>query len=781
MSLNRFITVLFLLAVCLSAFGQLQPGSPWPRGQRNNQNTGLGGASGSNGVVAWSQLFNNGPRADSFQGSPIVGADGTVYSASLNGNVYAIDKTGSLLWTYPGSDPFYGAPAIDTNGILYVESYGGLLYAIDSTDGSGLWSWNSFDPALGDTGDSFEGSPVIDSNGIIYLAGAFGGVYAIDPSTETQVWANTTVGDNFNDSVALSTDGTRVYVAGEDSGVYALNSSDGSVQWSFFGPSNETFYGSPAVDSSGNIYVAGDTGTLYCLPSTGGPPTWTYSGLAGDNFDHTPAIGPDGTIYVSGEQIVSAGSSVLYAVHPNGTTNWTYTGPAGSTYDCSVTVASDGTAYIPSRTGAGLDAVSSTGAFVWRSSVTDFFSGSPAIGADGTVYLQGLNGNLFAIGTHPKITSLTISPSPVVATIGSVGTVTLSSNAPAGGWVVNLQSNSTYVTVPSSVTVSAGSNTATFTISTTQAASNVLCTITGTDSVTSQSGTLTVWPNYVMGLALSPNSIGGGDTSTGTVTIYQPALAGGYVVNLSTQFPSSVGVPSSVTVPEGATKASFTITAGQFNNNFTCAVSASDANSGAYATLTVNGDSIAAVGGLTLNPSEVLGGQGSTGTITLSSKAPTAGWVVHLSSEYPGSVGVPATVTVAAGSTTATFPITTKLFTNTFACDIYASDGHTATQARLTVDGDCLSSVSVNPVVGGSSTSGTVTLASPAPAGGWIVNLSTEYPSVLGVPATVTVLAGQTSVSFTMTTKGTATDYSAGVYAKDATSGKNTTVSVSHA
>src|SRR4029077_14796855 len=64
------------------------------------------------------------------------------------------------------------------------------------------------------------------------------------------------------------------------------------------------------------------------------------------------------------------------------------------------------------------------------------------------------------------LTSVTASPNPVVGGNSSTGTVTLTSAAPAGGALVTLSSASNAVTVPGSVSVSQGANSATFGITT---------------------------------------------------------------------------------------------------------------------------------------------------------------------------------------------------------------------------------------------------------------------------------------------------------------------------
>ncbi|MCX7799617.1 MAG: S8 family serine peptidase [Fimbriimonadales bacterium] len=73
-----------------------------------------------------------------------------------------------------------------------------------------------------------------------------------------------------------------------------------------------------------------------------------------------------------------------------------------------------------------------------------------------------------------------------------------------------------------------------------------------------------------------------------------------------------------------------------------------------------------------------------------------------------------------------------------------------------------VSALSLNPtqVVGGGSSTGTVTLTGPAPSGGAVVSIASSNPPVASAPATVTVPAGATQASFTVATSSvtTATD-----------------------
>jgi hypothetical protein len=89
---------------------------------------------------------------------------------------------------------------------------------------------------------------------------------------------------------------------------------------------------------------------------------------------------------------------------------------------------------------------------------------------------------------------LTISPSTVTAPAPATGKITLTGPAPAGGYVVAVASNSTFATVPATVTVPAGAVSVNFTIATTAPAVQTVVTITGTVNGTSASKQFKILP-----------------------------------------------------------------------------------------------------------------------------------------------------------------------------------------------------------------------------------------------------------------------------------------------
>lgn len=178
-------------------------------------------------------------------------------------------------------------------------------------------------------------------------------------------------------------------------------------------------------------------------------------------------------------------------------------------------------------------------------------------------------------------------------------------------------------------------------------------------------------------------------------------------------------------------------------------------NSSNVATVTITVTQTVALSSLTINPVSVTGGATSTGTVTLTAPAPYGGVVVALS-DNSSATGVPSTVTVASGNTSATFTIATTSVSSNTSVTIFAVYAGVTKTATLTVAASSvvsLSSLSLNPtsVRGGSSSQGTVILSGPAPSGGVVVSLS-DNSSAASVPASVTVASGSTSASFTITT-----------------------------
>ena len=167
------------------------------------------------------------------------------------------------------------------------------------------------------------------------------------------------------------------------------------------------------------------------------------------------------------------------------------------------------------------------------------------------------------------------------------------------------------------------------------------------------------------------------------------------------------------------------------------------------------------VSSLTCAPSTMGPNATSACTVTLTKAAPAGGALVALSSSN-AALTVPASVTVAAAATTASFNAASGNLASNQTANVTASyNGSTGTAAITLVSSVLVSSLACSPATVGpnASTTCAVTLNKAAPAGGSLVSLS-DSNTMVTVPASVTVAAAATSANFTATTGAFTTNQS---------------------
>ncbi|HVK09511.1 MAG TPA: hypothetical protein VM597_12110, partial [Gemmataceae bacterium] len=292
--------------------------------------------------------------------------------------------------------------------------------------------------------------------------------------------------------------------------------------------------------------------------------------------------------------------------------------------------------------------------------------------------------------TLARISSVRLASPDATGGTTVTGTIVLQDRpAPAGGFAINLTStNPAVARVPATVTVPAGATRVSFPVTTSAVAKSTAVMIEARDDGLPDRTVLWVDPGAapaaVSGLSFAPSAVTGGGTSQGTVTLSAPAPAGGLVVTLSSGN-AAVAVPATVTVPAGASSAAFTVTTSVVSAATAVAVTATGGGASRSATLTVNPPAAVTLANLTVNPTSVTGGSSATGTVTLSGPAPAGGLVVSLSSGNPAVAGVPASVTVPAGATSASFTVTTAAVTANTTVTLTATAGGVTRTASLTV------------------------------------------------------------------------------------------------
>ena len=394
---------------CDAGAFEVQSG-PWTMFHHDLRHTGLSPIDTSANLGGLKWAFTTGNEVDS---SPAIGADGTIYVGSYDGNVYAINPDGSHKWTFTTGSFVYSSPAIGADGTIYVGSFDENIYAINP-DGTQKWAFP--------TGREVISSPVIGPDGTIYEAayecatcsGQDGKLYAINPDG-SQKWVFTAAA--MRSSPAVGSDGT-IYVGSEDQNLYAINP-DGSEKWAF-GMGGRVL-SSPALGADGTIYVGSyDNDNLFAI-NPNGTQKWAFRTSA--QVVSVPAIGVDGTVYVG------SSDHNLYAVKPDGSQKWAFT--TGGSVASSPAIGADGTIYVGS-VDHNLYALNTDGSQKWAFTTGSGMTSSPAIGSDGTVYVGSFDHKLYAINGIPATpTPTTTVTATATATATSTATATATSTSTA--------------------------------------------------------------------------------------------------------------------------------------------------------------------------------------------------------------------------------------------------------------------------------------------------------------------------------------------------------------
>lgn len=277
---------------------------------------------------------------------------------------------------------------------------------------------------------------------------------------------------------------------------------------------------------------------------------------------------------------------------------------------------------------------------------------------------------------------------------------------------------------------------------------------------------IAVTANPIAGFALTgpAQATEGAGTVNATVTLDTPAAAD-TPISLLSSAPAKATVPASVTVPAGQTSASIPI------NVLDDAIA--DGNRSVYIAGTLNGKSRTLL--LTVLDNDPIplnitapttiseNASVQTGSVTLG--APASGTItVNLTSSDVTALKVPVSVIILPGQTSAPFTVTpvddNKIDGPQTAVITASVPGwaDVALPVQITDNETRQLSMYVPSVYEGATDTGSVSISGTLPTA-LVVTLNSSNPSQLTVPATVTIPAGATSVSFTVTpVDDTATD-----------------------
>lgn len=188
---------------------------------------------------------------------PVIVLDSVVVIGDLDGRVFGIARSDSILWIDTLASPVrYFPPAVAGDGrTVYVPTRNGTVVALDGITGEVRWTWQ---------GAGVPTSPIVDADGTVYVQ-TQGGLVALAPDGSVTWQAdslNGLYGINALGAPALAAGGVLYLACQTD--VCAVNTADGSVRWRRALPEAV-----PDGTLPGTIFVLPDSSVLFSTISNG--------------------------------------------------------------------------------------------------------------------------------------------------------------------------------------------------------------------------------------------------------------------------------------------------------------------------------------------------------------------------------------------------------------------------------------------------------------------------------------------------------------------------------
>jgi len=243
------------------------------------------------------------------------------------------------------------------------------------------------------------------------------------PTVAPKEHVKTVTGGTVFGSPAVAAGGIVVF-GSHDRSIYAVGP-DGAVRWKR--ATGDLVWSSPAL-GAGVVYVGSDDDKLYALDLGDGELRWTFTagpcrqgagpGPEGSRCDvDGVTVGSDGTVYFSADG--------LYALKPDGALKWKFS--PGTVHCASAPALSEAAAtiYVGCQDDAVYAVDTATGVKRWEFRTQGDVDSSPAIGADGTVYVGSDDRKLYALGPSGVLRFAVTTAGPIRSSpaLGADGTV----------------------------------------------------------------------------------------------------------------------------------------------------------------------------------------------------------------------------------------------------------------------------------------------------------------------------------------------------------------------
>ena len=235
--------------------------------------------------------------------SPLVTEEG-IFQASADGNLYALDFSGDLKWTFKTGGPVWARPARNVDcTCLFIASMDHHVYSVDAITGELVWKSE-------DLGGSVVGTPAFD-HGDTVIVGTFGSkIVALDAKSGEEVWSFSTQGWVWSGGLLHQ----GIFYVGDLEGyIYGIDAATGEQIWRV--QPGGAIIGTPILVNEQLIFTS-ETDTVF------------FISLEGDVEDSKTIAGQlYASPYATGDIILVAPISpdtLLAALTSTGAQQWTY-------------------------------------------------------------------------------------------------------------------------------------------------------------------------------------------------------------------------------------------------------------------------------------------------------------------------------------------------------------------------------------------------------------------------------------------------------------------------
>jgi outer membrane protein assembly factor BamB len=256
-----------------------------------------------NGNLLW-KFPQEADNAKQYYAAPAIDYE-LVVVGDYKDTLTALDAgTGTKKWDFISAKDRYIAPALITDKAIYAPNTDHYLYAVDRS-GSLLWRFKAEGPNWT--------KPVSDGNLIIY-ASMDHHVYAFLPEYELE---SLTMGDDGSRTLVQSAEwvtdlgvaivadplvyDSKVFVGTINGDLYCLDAANGKIIWSFNDNGNvSSIWGSPVLFHE-SLFFADESGQVYALSPDSGKAIWLKPFSAGSSVVAGGVVTEEGVAYASKE------------------------------------------------------------------------------------------------------------------------------------------------------------------------------------------------------------------------------------------------------------------------------------------------------------------------------------------------------------------------------------------------------------------------------------------------------------------------------------------------